>query len=268
MGEAWLDLLDVGQGLAAVVRTHQHTLLFDTGPRFSADFDAGSSVVVPFLKSQRISELDALVISHGDNDHAGGSAAVLEQVEVKRLLSSSLKRFSKWDGELCRAGQSWQWDGVMFQVLHPTPGGRRSKNNASCVIKVSNAAGSILLTGDIEKEAERQLLDKVAVRLRSDVLVVPHHGSLTSSTPGFVKAVAPEYVLFPTGYGNRYKLPKAAVVERYRRQLGPNGADMLATGWHGAIHMRLTSAGEITPPEGYRNTDHRYWHHLPEFSIR
>ncbi len=257
-GEAWFTLLDVGQGLAAVVETENHLLLFDTGPRFSDTFDTGEAVVLPYLLQRGVARVDTLVISHGDNDHIGGAESLLEFFPVARLLTSVPDKLAAHHPEPCRAGQQWQWDGVEFTVLNPTNELARKENNNSCVLKVKTATGSLLLTGDIEKQAERLLIERDAAQLRADILVVPHHGSKTSSTEEFIAAVAPRWALFPVGYQNRFKFPRPEVVARYQEhQIG-----LLESSRLGAITFQLRREG-ISLPLGFRETESRYWNHRP-----
>ena len=256
-GEAWFTLLDVGQGLAAVVRTERRVLVFDTGPRFSAGFDTGAAVLVPFLRRQGLSRLDMLVISHADNDHIGGAESLLRALPARRVLSSRPDRLPGHPAEACRQGMQWQWDGVDFAFLHP--GGKaagRAGNDASCVLRVRAGGKTLLLPGDIEAGAERQLLARYAGRLRADILVAPHHGSRTSSSPAFARAVAPRHVLFAVGYRNRYRFPHADVSGRYRR--------LHALAWdsarHGALLFRLEPGRPLAAPVAWRVQAARYWH--------
>ena len=263
VGEVWFTLLDVGQGLSAVARTRNHTLVFDSGARFSESFDTGEAVVTPFLRSVGITRLDTLIISHGDNDHIGGAQSILQEMMVTRTLSGvphhPLLSISKSRAEQCINGQTWQWDGVEFLVLSPPAeavGGENvHENNSSCVLRITTAAGSILLPGDIEKGAERNLLDTQPETLPARILVAPHHGSKTSSTQDFVDAVHPEYILFPVGYRNRYGHPKAEVVARYQAL----NAQMFDSARHGAITFKLGSK-ELARPDTYRQSGRKYWH--------
>ncbi len=248
-GEVWMALLDVGQGLAAVVRTQRHTLVYDTGPRFSASFDAGSAVLVPFLQKAGVFAVDVLVLSHGDNDHAGGTAALMAQVPVRRVISGEPRAFP--GAEPCLAGQGWSWEGVRFAFLYPFRAGLKG-NRASCVLRIDHPKGGILLTGDIGKGQERRLVRRGG--LESLVLVVPHHGSRTSSSPAFVQAVHPRYALFSTGYRNRFGFPHPQVVERYLRE----GAKVFNTALQGAILMRM--AKDSFRIKAYREMARRYWH--------
>jgi competence protein ComEC len=255
-GEARFTLLDVGQGLAAVVQTQNHVLVFDAGPRFSSGFNTGEAVVAPYLRSQGRRRIDTLVVSHGDNDHIGGVAGLRAELPVAQVLSSVPQRVD--DASMCEAGQRWQWDGVRFAVLNPdstiqVTGGRKD-NNRSCVLRVQAGEQRLLLTGDIERAAERELAR--AAEIGADVLVVPHHGSLTSSSPSFVAAVSPRLALFPVGYRNRYGFPKPAVVQRYaERQVR-----MLDTAQHGAIEIQLGDTVGLTAISTHRQQAARYWH--------
>ncbi|MBI3773860.1 MAG: DNA internalization-related competence protein ComEC/Rec2 [Gammaproteobacteria bacterium] len=259
-GEVWFTLLDVGQGLAAVAQTRNHVLVFDTGPQFSEDFDTGKAVILPFLRSQGRDQVDTLVISHGDNDHIGGARALLAQLPVTRVLSSVPEKLPSNHVERCTRGQQWRWDGVEFQVLHPSSDALTSENDNSCVMRIIAGENAILITGDIEKPAERFLLES-GQNLRADVLVVPHHGSATSSTAEFIDAVAPRYALFPAGYYNRFRFPKADVLARYRAR------DIIGfqSGRMGAVNIRVDSHSGIGGITQYRETGRRYWHHrIPE----
>ena len=258
-GEAWFTLLDVGQGLAAVLETQNKTLVFDAGPKFSNSFDTGKVVVLPYLISRGLNRIDTLIVSHGDNDHIGGAESLMKGMPVMTLLASAPNELGHVNARQCQAGQRWRWDGVLFEVLHPDVHFGVDENNNSCVLKVTTNAGSVLLTGDIEKQAERYLRDTQQAKLRADVLIVPHHGSKTSSTPAFVHAVSPRWALFPVGYRNRFGLPRQEIVNRYN----DFGVEMLASGLHGAILMKLGRTG-ISAPRSYRALNRRYWTHFPK----
>lgn len=250
-GEVEFTLLDVGQGLAAVARTEHHTLVFDTGPRFSVRFDTGAAVVVPYLRHSGLHTLDRLIISHADNDHMGGAQSVIKSFPIKRVLSSVPEKLA--GGEYCQAGKGWRWDGVEFIMLNPVSHDL-SENNASCVLLIRTPHGSILLTGDIESEAEHLLVTQWRELLRADVLVAPHHGSKTSSTEAFLDAVNPKIVLFPAGYKNRYGHPHPAIVQRYAE----HKVRMLESPAQGAITIELRAQGmDIS---AYRQDHKRYWH--------
>lgn len=241
-----LTLLDVGQGLAAVVRTQNHVLLFDAGPRFRTGFDAGEALVLPYLRAQGIRRLDRLIVSHGDIDHRGGADAVRAGLPVADTLGAGMQ-------QPCRAGRQWRWDGVDFEVLHPAGGAWRG-NNASCVLRVSGPGGSLLLTGDIEAGAEAHLVQTGTIA--TDVLIVPHHGSATSSSAAFVRAVSPRYALIPAGWNNRWGFPRAEVLARYRQA----SVDTLQTGTSGAIEIDFDPARGVSEPRRWRDRTRRFWH--------
>jgi len=256
MGAVDFTLLDVGQGLSAVVRTRSHVLVYDTGPRFSEHFDAGSAAVVPYLHEIGASRIDMLVIGHGDNDHIGGAPALGRDFDIDRTISSVPERLEWLRAERCRSGQSWTWDGVRFEIIHPDFGARFRGNNASCVLRVTGATGVVLLPGDIEAPAEHALAKGLSKELGADILVAPHHGSLTSSTSEFIAAVRPRFVLFPVGYHNRYGFPRPAVVVRYTTA----GARTLDSATQGAITFHLAAQGPLAAPITYRQAARRYWH--------
>lgn len=237
-GHAQVMAVDIGQGTAVLVRTARHALLYDAGPRTSPGNDAGRRVLVGLLRAQGVARLDTLLISHGDIDHVGGAASVVKAVPVSTLLSSledghELLSVPDRDGlvpphQRCRAGQRWQWDGVSFEVLHPSnedwaaqAQGKRSDNAMSCVLQVQAAQGgrSVLLTGDVEAQGEAGMVEALGpAGLASEVLMVPHHGSHTSSTTGFIEAVAPQLAVVQSGARNRYGHPHADVMSRYHRR--------------------------------------------------
>lgn len=263
VGGMQVTVLDVGQGLAVVVKTSGHSLLYDTGPRYSSQSDSGSRVVVPYLRGEGIRQLDGMVVSHNDSDHSGGMASVLAAVKIGWLASSlpaevlagALTDAGSKSGAVsgdtisptaamwmpasppmqCYAGQHWRWDQVQFEMLYPTleqyVDGSIKDNNRSCVLKITSAAGSLLLAGDIEKQAEAQLLQASAGKLSADVLVAPHHGSRTSSTAAFIAAVLPQATVFTVGYRNRFHHPHPGVVQRYQVQ----GARLYRSDRDGAI---------------------------------
>lgn len=258
-----LTVLDVGQGLAVVAQTRSHALLFDTGPAFGPSADSGNRIIVPFLRASGIRRLDALVLSHDDLDHTGGALSVLQAVPVAAMLSS-LNDFDPLrllgpDERRCSAGQAWNWDGVAFEFLYPDVSlhaALRVKNNdRACVLKISTADGSVLIPADIERRGERALLATVPERLRSDVLIVPHHGSRTSSTPEFVQTVAPQAVIYPVGYRNRFRHPHPDVAERYRQL----GSTPFRTDQDGAIRVEL-APGQAPLIARHRDRYRRYWH--------
>jgi competence protein ComEC len=252
-GALWFTLLDVGQGLAAVARTRYHTLVFDSGPRYSAQFNTGEAVVAPFLRSQGIDHIDTLIVSHGDNDHLGGVAGLLHHMPTTQILTSVPMELSWTQAKLCTRGQRWRWDGIDFQILHPQSATGHG-NNHSCVLLITSGEEHILIAADIERPAEQTLVATNAPELSATILVAPHHGSLTSSSPAFVAAVNPEHVLFAVGYRNRWDFPKPAVTQRYISR----GAKAWDTARHGAITFRL-GQGPIGEPETFRQYNHHYW---------
>ena len=251
-GEFQLTLLDVGQGLSAVIRTRSHVLVYDAGPAFRTGRDTGELVVLPYLRSQGVRRIDTLMISHGDLDHRGGMPSVLRGMAVDRVQSGPSVTNSTAQVHPCRRGQRWVWDQVEFEVLHPAGDAYVRDNDSSCVLRIEGAGGSVLLTGDIQRDAEAALL--AAPLLPADVVVAPHHGSNTSSTLELVAATRPRLVLFAAGYRNRWGFPKGAVVERWRGV----GAETFSTVESGAIEVTLGAAG----PQGlrrYRFDERRYW---------
>jgi competence protein ComEC len=240
-----LTALDVGQGLAVVVRTARHTLLYDAGPAFEDGFDAGASVVAPFLLAQGVTTLDALVLSHGDNDHAGGVPAVRERIRVRREIGTLT-------GAPCRGGESWEWDGVRFEVLQANASSGH-RNDSSCMLRVEGSF-TVLLPGDIEAEAERELV-AAGAPLDAGVLLTPHHGSRTSSTPEFVQAVQPQVVIHSAGWRHHFRHPRPQVVARYAAL----GARQHVTGNGGSISVwRDPESGAIEVRE-HRREAARYW---------
>ena len=239
--------------MAAVIETANHVMLFDSGPRFSSRFDAGSAVIIPFLRQNKINYVDILVQSHGDNDHIGGLSIILKEIRIGRVLTSVPQRIDHDNVDNCKRGQTWFWDEIRFEILHPAHNSGLSGNDRSCVLKISNDNDAFLITGDIEAAAERQILNRDGQRVNSTILLAPHHGSLTSSTTAFIKAVAPEYVLFAVGYRNRFGFPKQDIIRRYRKA----DAIILDTANFGAIDIYL-GRSSITVGR-YRQTAQRFW---------
>ncbi len=271
-GEAWLDVLDVGHGLAMVVRTANHAVAYDAGPSWSDESDSGNRIVTPFLRGEGVARLDGVIVTHADDDHAGGAASLLAARDAQWLLSSLPPGHELHEStglsRLCSAGQHWQWDGVRFEILHPTLESydRRNVrgNDLSCVLKVSTASGSALLTGDIERRAEAEMVARDASGLRADVLLIPHHGSKTSSTQPFIDAVAPQLGLLAVGYRDRFRHPNADVVARYEEI----GIRLGRTDESGAIRVRLPAGDGAILVEGYRESSLRYWRDRPGKSLR
>ena len=261
-GDVEVVVLDVGHGVAALVRTAQHALLYDTGPAFGPGADSGNRIIVPFLRATAVKRLEGMVVSHDDADHSGGAPSVLQAVPVVWLLTS----LPELDPLLlqadqafrCHAGQRWEWDEVKFEVLHPS---RESyddpsvkDNDRSCVLKIEARGGQVLLPADIERRSEEDLLRRARDDLRANVLIAPHQGSRTSSTHDFVSAVNPQIVVFPVGYRNRFGHPHREVVHRYQ----DIGTKIYRTDRDGAVTIAVRVEGviSVTP---YRAIYRRYW---------
>jgi competence protein ComEC len=250
-GEIWFTLLDVGQGLACLVETSNHVLLYDTGPGRAVT----DSVILPLLRSRDYQRIDTLVVSNGDQDHIGGLESLNRVIPSESVLAGETDRIER--AQACQAGQTWNWDGVHFQILHPATGAKlEGSNDRSCVLKIVSNEWSILLPGDIEQAAEAELLRANPQQLEVDIIVAPHHGSNSSSTAEFVTAVSPKWVLFSTGYKNSYGFPKHQVVQRWQGQ----GAKLLNTAQVGAIEFRLLPGEKQSMPRLYRQENRRYWH--------
>lgn len=245
--------LDVGQGLATVIQTRSHVMVYDAGPAFRSGRDTGELVVVPYLRSQGIRSLDMLMISHGDADHRGGMESVLKSLPVLQLMTGpSVQPVAHPRAARCRRGESWVWDGVQFALLHPATGSHDNDNDSSCVLRIEGEGGTALLTGDIQRDAEQML---VAQGLdRADIVIAPHHGSNTSSTEPFVAATDPDFVVFSAGYRNRWGFPKPQVIERWRSR----GTQILSTADSGAIAIEVTATQACTP-QRFRRQYPRYW---------
>jgi competence protein ComEC len=261
-GQFELLAADIGQGNAVLVRTASHSLLYDTGPRFSRESDAGNRVLVPLLRALG-ERIDIVMLSHRDSDHTGGAPAVLAMQPQASLLSSvedghelqALRPSTR-----CTAGQRWVWDGVDFEVLHPAaadyaPGNK--SNAVSCVLRISNGARTALLAGDIEVPQELRLVAGDTARLKADFLLVPHHGSKTSSSAAFLDAVQPQLALVQAGYRNRFGHPVASVVARYDER----GIRLIRSARCGAAQWQSLKPAEISCQ---RETGQRYWHSAPE----
>jgi competence protein ComEC len=248
-GHAWVTVLDVGQGLAVAVETHTRLLLYDTGPSYRGGGSAGQRVIVPWLRHRGWTSVHRLVISHGDNDHAGGAADVLAAVPAGAVVSGEhgVER-------PCRAGTRWAWDGVQFDFLHPDDAAY-GDNDGSCVLRVTAGRHRALLTGDITAAVEGLLPpDDVA----ADVVTVPHHGSRTSSSEGFVAAVGARWAAVGAAHANRWNFPRADVVARWEGA----GATVVVTARDGAVQYRLGGRTLLAPP-GWRRAHARWWNAEP-----
>jgi competence protein ComEC len=259
--QAWVSVLDVGQGLAVVVETARHTLLYDAGPRYAEDANAGMRIVLPYLRGRGVTRLDGLIVSHADEDHAGGALDIQQELQPPWLLSSlplehALTRAAAKTLR-CTQGQSWFWDGVRFDVLSPRPDAyaqaRTRENALSCVVRVSAGAQSMLLPGDIEAAQERALVARYGAALHSNVLVASHHGSKTSSTAEFLRAVRADAVVFTVGYRNRFQHPHPDVLRRVQA----SGAHVARSDRNGAVMLRLGAAP--LQLQTWRQQAPRYW---------
>lgn len=277
------QVLDVGQGLAVHVQTQAHDLLFDTGPAYGRTSDAGERVVLPYLRAAGVRRLDRLLVSHADADHAGGVASVLAGTSVGAVLAGQGVVLARPGGSgagpadarggagsaVCRAGQAWDWDGVRFEILNPSPGAalrsvagttavRAHDNDASCVLRISAAGGSLLLTGDIGTRVEAALLAAHgASGLHAEVVVSAHHGSRSSSSAAFVDALLPEHVVHAAGHGNAFGHPHPEVWARWAEA----GARNWRTDAQGAIRIVASAAAaEGVSVSAARERRQRYWH--------
>lgn len=236
-----LTVLDVGQGQAVHVQTARHDLLFDAGPDYGGAADAGSRILVPYLRAIGVPRVDRLIVSHVDRDHAGGAEALLAAVPVGRVERR------------CVDGDAWEWDGIRFRILHPAPADYERKlpsNALSCALQIEADHGIALIPADVEGRAEREL--RARHDLRADILVAPHHGGKRTSSPEFVAAVGAREVIFPVGYRNRFGHPHPDIVERYA------DATVHRTDRDGAITLKVGPGGTAIVHE--RETRRRYWH--------
>ncbi|HEY0065634.1 MAG TPA: DNA internalization-related competence protein ComEC/Rec2 [Telluria sp.] len=260
-GQFMVTAFDVGQGMALLIETSGHRLLYDTGPMYAPESNGGNRVILPYLKGRGIGRLDGMIVSHSDVDHAGGALDILRAVPVSWVATSL------WADHpvvvlaprhvRCVAGQAWHWDGVDFAMLQPSLASYEDKalkpNARGCTLRISAAGASLLLAADIEAAQEAQLVQHARAALRADVLVAPHHGSGTSSTAGFLLAVQPRVALFQVGYRNRYRHPKAEVYARY----GALGITRIRSDEAGAV---VFDSADGLVPRAYRNERARYWY--------
>jgi competence protein ComEC len=261
---AKIQIFDVGQGLAVSVQTEKHALLFDAGPDFNSEANSGNRILIPALRGMGVAKLDTLVLSHNDNDHIGGATGILQGMPVAEILSSLAENHPLLAGKerhtTCQDGQKWEWEGVQFELLHPdnawleTLNKRESSdNNHSCVLRVFTGNQQLLLTGDAEAISEQNMLALHTEKLPSTIVVVPHHGSKSSSSEEFVAATQPKFAIFSVGYLNHFGHPKAEIVERYQAI----GSQILRTDQTGAIEILMTTDGLTI--ERYRDSHRRYW---------
>ncbi len=246
-------MLDVGQGLSVVVETRNRVLVYDAGPSFRSGSDAALLAIEPYLRRRGVRAIDLLVVSHDDADHAGGAASLIASFPVHARAASG--------GALgaagvirCARGGRWSWDGVDFEWLHPGATLPRRDNDRSCVLSIRAGEHRALLTGDIELDGERELL-RAASPGAVDLLVVPHHGSRSSSSPELIDATRPRWALISAGHGNRWGLPAAEVVARWERA----GSRVLVTAQTGAVEFELRAGATIGEPRLARADTARFW---------
>jgi competence protein ComEC len=278
-----LTVFDVGQGLSVFIQTHSHALLYDAGPAFSGEMDSGNRIIIPALRARGITHLDGMILTHNDMDHIGGARSVIQSIPVEWLSSSfdpmpllhiasssmatgggaqsaQVTNLSLTSMEMrrCMDGQHWDWDGIQFEILHPSAQSYLqhgiSDNDRGCVLRISNGGNRILLSADIESDSERRLLQLHRDILQAALLVVPHHGSTTSSSTEFVHAVHPRYAIFTVGYRNRFGHPRAEVVQRYRAI----GSRSFRSDEDGALSIDIDRDNFGIAP--YRKEHRRYWY--------
>lgn len=262
-----LTLLDVGQGLSMVIQSPAATTVYDTGPKYSSGFNAADAVLIPYLRSQGIKQVDRLIVSHADNDHIGGYTALKNEFEVLKVMTSRIDKLP--DAQECKAGQTWQETGTLFDIISPDQHTPQGSNNRSCVLRIQHNDTIILLTGDIEKQVERYLLAKFKTQdskaqnsktqnsLAADIMLMPHQGSKTSSTVSFIEAVSPKIALVAAGYLNHYHHPHSEVLERYSQR----NIAVLSTIDSGTIELIMRDK-QIVINE-FRRTQRRFWHWRP-----
>ncbi|MDP1603962.1 MAG: DNA internalization-related competence protein ComEC/Rec2 [Legionella sp.] len=243
-GEARIDVLDVGQGLAVVINTASHTMVYDTGMKFYQGSDMGKMAIIPYLATLGIKKIDKVVISHPDMDHRGGLPSLEEKYPIGELLVDNIKFYHR--GKNCHHYPAWSWDGISFRFI-AIEQTFRDKNNSSCVLHISNQAGSVLLPGDIEKLAENYLVSAHKKELAADVLIVAHHGSKTSSTPAFIKYVSPQFAVISAGFDNRYHFPHAQTMSI----LATQGIKVFNTINCGMVTFTLPAHKKMTEPRCY-----------------
>ncbi|NNJ90278.1 MAG: DNA internalization-related competence protein ComEC/Rec2 [Gammaproteobacteria bacterium] len=249
-----LSVLDIGQGTSILLETAGKVLLYDLGPRYGNGNSATMSVVVPFLKNRGIDKLDKLVISHSDSDHVGDLQGFLQAINVEKIVTGEVINTSR-QYALCQAGQRWRWQQTMFEFLSPDRHPVKD-NNASCVLRVDHGENSLLLTGDIERAVERRLLKSDRQKLAVEVVLVPHHGSKSSSTTEFVNAVDARFVINTSAYLNRYGFPKEEIRKRWLK----NGATFLNTGDSGALELVFGKDADDISVDTFSDKNGKYWH--------
>jgi len=249
-----VNVLDVGQGLAIIIEQGGHAILYDTGGAYPSGFNLSEAVILPYLQYQGINKLDKVIISHSDNDHAGGLAILLKNIQVDEVIINDAK-LRKANDDFCLSGQAFRWRGLNFQQLWPTE--KKGKDNDdSCVIRIDDGKHSVLLTGDISQKIEHRLVAKSKlneIKLEADILIAAHHGSKTSSSKRFIKAVAPEHVIFSAGFLNRWRMPAKSVVQRFEQA----NIKVHSTSEHGMVRVKVSE--QLLEIQQYRRDLSPYW---------
>jgi competence protein ComEC len=240
-----VDVLDVGQGLSVLITRHHQAILYDTGPSYPSGFNTAEAVILPLLQSRGIEHLDLLIISHNDNDHAGGVDMLLSGIKVNQVISSE---------DHCINGWNRLWLGLKLEALWPMESMSADENEASCVVKISDDDHSVLLTGDIDKRVERKLINHHKDRLHSTLMVAPHHGSNSSSSSAFIRSVSPRYTVFSQGFLNRWKFPRSEVIERYN----DHNVEMFTSSANGQVSFIFRNSD--TEVKRYRQDTYPYWY--------
>jgi competence protein ComEC len=253
-GEFEAYMLDVGQGLAFVVRTREHALVYDAGARFPSGFDLGEATVIPALHTLGVEKLDRLIISHGDNDHAGGAAAVADVFPLAAIEAGEPERM-EMESTQCLAGESWNWNGVAFRIVHPTQPLPARANDRCCVLEVRTGDNALVLTGDISSAVETQVAQALQPIAPHLVLQVPHHGSKTSSSAEFLAALQPMLALISAGYHNRFHHPDAGIAARYAAR----NIELPITAQTGFVQMHFAPDAPPRIVERGRVDRHPYW---------
>lgn len=246
-GEVDFYVLDVGQGLSTLIKTKNHTVLYDTGPKiYNSNFEAGSKIILPFLQTLRIKKLDKVIVSHADLDHAGGYNAIRDNIAISETLTSQPRLLKFPNIKRCQKGQKFIYDDVKFEFLHPNNDLYKAKNDNSCVLKVTASNKIILLPGDITKIVEKSMVKEANYGtkidyLKADIIVAPHHGSKNSSSINFVNAVYPKYAVFSAGFANKYGHPHRQAVDLYKKK----GATLINIEECGTLSINIKMSGDI-----------------------
>jgi competence protein ComEC len=253
-----LTALDIGQGLSIVVQTQDHSLVYDMGASYQGGFNLGQAVLEPYLQRADVETIDVAIVSHSDNDHAGGYEYLNQNFVIKKTYMPSVDTDLRTQYK-CRAGNSWSWDGVKFEFLHPTDILAAKNNNRSCVLQITVGNTRLLLTGDIEREIEHQLVGRVGGRLYNDILIAPHHGSSSSSSALFLHKVRPKTVIVSAGFLNRFNHPTAAVLSRYKNL----DSLVLNTAQVGSVELIIDADQQLGLARLGRSKMPRYWRPYP-----